>query len=240
MTSAGLQAWLALLVEDGEQAAEIAQPWFSDLIDHWREQAEIRDLGCTLHDDWSSEQVNAVTRLATRVRSRLPQLGPTTGGVNINLVDQVADAFIGLISETLPPDPLNGMWFVGASPGWKFIPRPHIPTWGETIPRFRETPHSFGAPMADLLHAVQSRWGDSVIVSWKLILFPPGIGAEFIPAGDFHQRRLGCVLLSWSDGTFEVRLISRSRLLITADRCRQANAEAVLESFLLQLAGDPE
>lgn len=48
------------------------------------------------------------------------------------------------------------------------------------------------------------------------------------------------VRVSWSEGLVDLRLISareRVRVLVTADRCREATAPAVLDSFLLQLVG---
>ena len=46
------------------------------------------------------------------------------------------------------------------------------------------------------------------------------------------------VRLHWDDGVYEF-VLQHNNLTVTADRCYEANVDAVLEAFLFQLVGDP-
>jgi hypothetical protein len=125
----GLQVWLALLVEAGSELEARHEPWFRELLEHWKVEATVADLGCTLDDAWSVEQEGVVAGLARHVQRHLePGIEPRPGwsvldghpvawGVgerNLLLrMAEVADGFIHLIDGTLPPDPLGGWWGVG-------------------------------------------------------------------------------------------------------------------------------
>ena len=140
----GLQVWLALLIEAGSLLEARDEPWFQDLIKNWRVQATVADLGCTLEDSWTDEQLGVIVGLARRTRRELEDPGvesqllrpewsvlddlPVAGGVGpLHLhdrINEVADAFIRLLEGALPPDPHEGWWGVGWGRGqWVTIPR---------------------------------------------------------------------------------------------------------------------
>lgn len=134
---------MALMVEAAEKLEARDERWFQGLVQqHWRVQASVPDLGCTLDDSWSPEQLSLIKDLIESVRRELREpdaIGrvlapgwsvldglPVAGGVGplrvIERVDEVADAMIQLLDERLPPNPPGSWWFVGlAEPEWRRI-----------------------------------------------------------------------------------------------------------------------
>jgi hypothetical protein len=105
--------WLGLLVEGAADLDAWDEPWFREVVGYWRVQATVADLGCTLDDSWSDEQLLTVMDLARRMRG---------AGVS-DMVDEVADAFVRLLDGSLPPDPAGAWWLAGAGLGtWGQIP----------------------------------------------------------------------------------------------------------------------
>jgi hypothetical protein len=113
-------------------------------------------------------------------------------------------------------------------------------TWDETISELQTMDHAFVAPLAALLDASKTRWEPRVSASRRLLMHPPGMGVGFRDIELSQQRKAPEVFVSWTEGVYEMRLNSEAGLLVTADRCREENAEAVLDAFLLQLVGDPK
>ena len=139
----GLQVLLALMVEAAAgRATSDDEPWFAAIVQQWQVQASVADLGCTLDDSWSPEQLALVRDLIEGVRGELraPDAAgrvlrpgwsvlddlPVAGGVGtervIERVDEVADALLQLLDGRLPPNPPGAWWFVGtAEPEWRHI-----------------------------------------------------------------------------------------------------------------------
>lgn len=137
MHTEGLQAWLALLIEMASEVEARNEEWFKGLLQQWRVQATVPDLGCTLDDGWSREHLSVVVELARRTRERLREpsteahmLDPTwsvldelpvAGGVgshNLMLrVNEVAKAFIDLLDGSLAEAPDGTWWAVGWGQG---------------------------------------------------------------------------------------------------------------------------
>jgi hypothetical protein len=113
-TTEGLQHWLCHLVSESESAEGRNEQWFAELVEHWAIQAQVRDLGATLEDGWTSQQVEILIELAKSARRTLRD----------ERVIQIADGWLGLLSNDLPPDPPSAWWFLGADPeGWQRIER---------------------------------------------------------------------------------------------------------------------
>ena len=104
--------------------------------------------------------------------------------------------------------------------------------WAKVVADLR----SYGLPEAtanaDLLEIAGQKWAGLVVprTSMASLLFTRLDDPFPFPVE---------VRVRWSQGTFEFRL-ERGVLLVTADRCRQPNAPAVLDSFLMQVASLPE
>jgi hypothetical protein len=139
-----LMVWLGHLVETSGEVAGTDEAWFGDLLRDWREQSFIGDVGCTMEDSWTDDQLAQVVELAKRGRGLLHTEPPPSylrspdwsvhnhdrvaGGGRpeplIELLDQLADAFTLLLEGRLPPDPNDGAWVVGFRPGeWSAIYR---------------------------------------------------------------------------------------------------------------------
>lgn len=123
-TTNSLHAWLRVLVEEADRSGLSQEAWFAQLTECWRVQSQISDVGCTLDDQWTDDQVAHVVSVATAARQNLPT-GTTLMSKNTDAqqVDQLADAFVRLVSGTLPTDPPGGLWFVGrGTEEWDRLP----------------------------------------------------------------------------------------------------------------------
>ncbi len=83
-----------------------------------------------------------------------------------------------------------------------------------------------------LLSQLEPRWGDHVIsrTSHDDLLFTH--------PGDEHPFAEWLYVVQRGEGVVEVRL-EQTGVVVSADRCRAANALAVVEAYLSQLVGDP-
>ena len=105
-----LQELLSLLVDTGSSVETADEDWFRDLLDQSCTQSEVRDLGMTLDENWTSERTQVVVGLLRHVEA--------TGAVA-----DVRNTIVELISGTLQPDPSNGSWYIGVEPGeWLVMP----------------------------------------------------------------------------------------------------------------------
>lgn len=110
VTTEGLQQWLRLLVDESENVEGRDEDWFSDLRRDWSIQAEVDDLGATLSDAWSNQQVAVLLEMARAAQT----------AVSDDRVMQISDGWIQLLSGDLPPDPPSAWWFLGAAnDGWR-------------------------------------------------------------------------------------------------------------------------
>jgi hypothetical protein len=109
------------------------------------------------------------------------------------------------------------------------------PSWADTIAMLRRLGARWpaGEAEADLLASTQTRWQGKAV---------PWTSHEDVVFTRRGERPLldDTVRVSYANGVFEFKLLRQGSLLVTADRCRQANASAVLDAFLIQLAGDAE
>lgn len=140
--SYGLSIVIAATVEAADRRGDLA--WLDETIESWRVQACVRDLGMTLDDDWSPEQVGVVASLVDEAgrwlagRGSLPAAelngwhlsdeltvdgGGFTQAVDVAGPVEVATAVRDLLLGTLPPDPDDGWWFVGKGTGRSTIRR---------------------------------------------------------------------------------------------------------------------
>lgn len=134
--------WLAYLVEELE-AGEVRSDELAAAAEHWRVATFVTDFGADIPD--APEPVMARLRAsASRARDHAVTNGdvstttlaawkliddqPVSGGfsrtgdhVEVTRILEVADAFIALLSGSLPPDPAHGAWFVGTGNGFRVI-----------------------------------------------------------------------------------------------------------------------
>jgi len=103
--------------------------------------------------------------------------------------------------------------------------------WAKAVADLRSYGIPEAAANADLLEIAGTKWAGLVVprTSMASLLFTR-LGDPFPFPVEVHVH--------WSEGTFEFRL-NRGMLLVTADRCHQPNAPAVLDSFLMQIASLP-
>ena len=84
-----------------------------------------------------------------------------------------------------------------------------------------------------LVRSARQRWKGAVDpdVWW--------IHAIRFTAADGRDQSTAEVRVRWIDNIFEFTLVEeRGARMIAGDRCRESNAEAVLDVFLVKLAGD--
>lgn len=108
---------------------------------------------------------------------------------------------------------------------------PSVETWASIAKSLRRSIGSAAAQAnADLLDAAAERWESVLLAHTSMhdIVFTR-------PEDEWPWPEE--VRVTWRDGVFEFQL-RRAVGLVTADRCREANARAVLDAFLLQLQGD--
>jgi hypothetical protein len=67
----GLQVLSALMVEAAGHLEARDERWLQALVEQWRVQASVRDLGCALDDSWSSSQVSLIKDMIDSVRREL-------------------------------------------------------------------------------------------------------------------------------------------------------------------------
>jgi hypothetical protein len=113
----------------------------------------------------------------------------------------------------------------------------HVDTsWNEAVADLRELEYPFVEPLTHLLETSSGDW-EARICAKRILLMQgmSGIGVGFRKRRDCAKPKCAEVQVSWSDDTFEFRLFNSLGLLVTADRCHEAKAAVVLDSFLTQV-----
>jgi hypothetical protein len=102
------------------------------------------------------------------------------------------------------------------------------PTWRDSLDFLRSLPAIPGAQAnADLLAGAEAQWTGRVVPRTSMF------DLLFTLPGDPHPFAAD-LRVTWESDVFELRF-HRGGLLVSADRCRAPNAQAVLGSFLRQL-----
>jgi len=132
-------AWMGYLVEEfADRAPVLLDPALSALAQKWRVAAVVTDYGADA-GDLSETQRAALRSIAVAARARAETVGdlsaermrewiildgsPVAGGwavggtVELSRTFEVADGFLALLDNELPPDPPPGAWFLGPATG---------------------------------------------------------------------------------------------------------------------------
>jgi hypothetical protein len=107
---------------------------------------------------------------------------------------------------------------------------PPEPPWQSAVAALSGHDHPAARANAWLLEQARARWDGHVVPR------PAMCDLLFTVAGDEPPFRT-TVRVQWADGTFELWLVDDG-FLVTADRCEETMAPAVLDAFLLQLTGE--
>jgi hypothetical protein len=105
------------------------------------------------------------------------------------------------------------------------------PAWRAAVAAVAAQDHPAARAAAWLLEQAEARWAGHVVPvlgTHDLLFTLPGDGPP--PPTTVRVR--------WADGRFELWLVDDG-FLVTADRCDETAAPAVLDAFLLQLTGEP-
>lgn len=133
--------WIAYLVEEIDRHA--CDPWLETIAEDWRVAAAETDFGAHIPPA-SQAQVASLRALAVEARARAVEAGdvsvedlrtwftardlPVAHGfsrtgdrVELPRILEVADGFLSLIDNALPPDPPGGAWLLGTGKGFLVI-----------------------------------------------------------------------------------------------------------------------